>query len=178
MGQGIQGINPNQGKLNHTNTSGKNLETNIKSATEAMKEAAVIFDTEAQGVSKSQLNKKAHSAIDTHHSDSKKMLSSANNADVYASALAQDKLEELKKKRKKKLASWEEKMTEMESLSELIDTSQVDPEDLDTISQFQENIRLLKRKRREAKEKEEKKSYLKSLLNRLKSQNKQQEKNG
>jgi 23S rRNA A1618 N6-methylase RlmF len=72
--------------------------------------------------------------------------------------------DEVKKKRKKKLTVWEEKMAEMEAIQSMIDDTQVEEQERGIIREFFDNMSKLKKLRQQLKQLKEQKDYYKKLL--------------
>jgi hypothetical protein len=166
MAGSVQGVTPQpQGPKGPEGPNLNRLMTNIEVATQAFKEAAQAFDTEAQGVSRSQLGVKAKSANETTSTSKKTETPNSAAAEIWAAAAAEaDESEDVKKKKKKTLTLLEKKMAEMEALEGMIDESHVEEGERGIIKEFFHNMSKLRQLRRQLKQINEQKEYYAKLL--------------
>jgi hypothetical protein len=161
----IQGITPPpQGNHGPEGPNVSRLMTNIEVATNAFKEAAQVFDSEAQGVSRSQLGVKTKSSSESS-SAKKAETPTSGAAEIWAAAAAaSEESEDVKKKKKKTITLLEKKMAEMEALEGMIDESHVEEEEKGIIKEFFHNMSKLRQLRRQLKQINEQKEYYNKII--------------
>ena len=168
----VGGVNPA-----HQNTQAQqqaqHLSQQVEAATDAMQRAAEVFDTEAQGVNAKQVKSQlSGESVNTATKNKKDSHSPTTSAAYAASVSAQEELE--RKKRKKKIQSWEEKMEMLESMGEVIDPEDVPEEEQGIIQTFLKNLGTIRELRgklkRIKKEREQLEALLEANKNTVKSQ--------
>lgn len=135
----------------------------VKAAMEAMTEAMEIFDTEVQGVTKDQIKKDVPQNSLTTQQTKEKTPSSFIPEGAVAAMVDDDELDIKKKKEKKeKLSKFEEKMNELDGLSQVLDPEKLKTEEEKGIlEKFKENLKTIRNLRRELKQtREQKEKYL------------------
>lgn len=158
---GAGNVNPAQQNAQAQQTANQ-VAKQLESATDAMKAVTEVFDTEAQGVGSKQVKQ---SSGDSQQSGQavKDGSHSATGSEAYAASIAAN--EELeKKKRKKKIQSWEEKMATLESMGEVLDPEDVPKEEQGIVKNFLKNLHTIRDLRGKLKKLKNEREQLEAML--------------
>lgn len=161
----VQGVNPNPNSNNAQNnqrtSAGQNPKSVLESAMQAAQEAAKVIDTEAAfiGEKAAKAFKKADSAATLAQNPTDDIPMNDAALEAYAASIGES-VEDVKRKRRKKLSTLSKTMDELTEMEGTFNEDEINEEDKGILQQFFDRMRQLRHVKKEIKRvQDEKKRY-------------------